>query len=75
VHELREVSKCIRADFEARNEARDEALRRSRKLIRLCSTAIRSSHREEWSDAHELLPWCLFVLGPKDQGYSIVQLR
>jgi translin len=45
----------IRSDFEARNDARDTALRRSRELSRLCGNAIRSSHRNEWADARELL--------------------
>jgi len=49
------IAERIRADFEARNDARDEALRRSRELIRLCATAIRASHRDEWSTARELL--------------------
>jgi translin len=39
----------------ARNDARDEALRRSRELIRLCATAIRASHRDEWDTARDLL--------------------
>jgi len=55
VNHLETVSERIRADFEARNDARDEALRRSRELIRLCATGIRASHRDEWDAAHELL--------------------
>lgn len=43
------------ADFEARNAARDEALRESRALIRLCSSAIRAGHRSEWDEAEALL--------------------
>jgi len=55
VNQLETISKRIRTNFEARNSARDEALRRSRELIRLCATAIRSSHRDEWDTARELL--------------------
>ena len=55
MNQLETISERIRADFEARNSARDEALRRSRELIRLCATAIRSSHRDEWDAARELL--------------------
>jgi len=55
VNNLDAISKRIQADFEARNEARDEALRRSRELIRLCATVIRASHRDEWDAARELL--------------------
>lgn len=55
VNHLETIAKRIQADFEARNDARDEALRRSRELIRLCATAIRASHRDEWDTARELL--------------------
>jgi len=55
VNHLETISERIRADFEARNGARDEALRRSRELVRLCATAIRASHRDEWDTARELL--------------------
>ncbi len=55
MNHLETVSERIRADFEARNDARDEALRRSRELIRLCATGIRASHRDEWDAARALL--------------------
>jgi translin len=55
MNRLETISDRIRADFEARNGARDEVLRRSRELIRLCATAIRASHRDEWDTAHDLL--------------------
>jgi translin len=55
MNHLETISERIRAEFEARNSARDEALRRSRELIRLCATAIRASHRNEWNTARELL--------------------
>jgi len=55
VNHLESIAKRIQADFEARNEARDVALRRSRELIRLCASAIRASHRDEWNTARELL--------------------
>ena len=45
MEQLDTIAERIRADFEARNQARDDALRRSRELIRLCATAIRASHR------------------------------
>jgi translin len=53
--ELDAIAERIRADLSARNEARDAALRRSRELIRLCATAIRAAHREEWGAASDLL--------------------
>ncbi len=49
------IGEAIRADLSARDAARDEALRRSRELVRLCATAIRSVHREEWDAARQLL--------------------
>jgi len=55
VNQLEAISERIQADFEIRNSARDEALRRSRELIRLCATGIRASHRNEWDTARALL--------------------
>ena len=52
---LERIAKRIQADFEARDDARNEALRRSRELIRLCATVIRASHRDEWDTARDLL--------------------
>ncbi|HEY77018.1 MAG TPA: haloacid dehalogenase [Thermoflexia bacterium] len=45
----------VRTDFVARDEAREQALRRSRELTRLCATAIRATHRGDREDAAELL--------------------
>jgi translin len=53
--QLDTIAQRIQADFEARNDARDQALRRTRELIRTCATAIRASHRDEWDAAHNLL--------------------
>jgi len=55
VNHLETTAKRIQADLEARNDARDQALRSSRELTRLCATAIRASHRDEWGTARELL--------------------
>jgi translin len=55
MNHLETIAERIRTDFETRNDSRDEALRRSRELIRLCATAIRASHRDEWDTARELL--------------------
>jgi translin len=49
------ISERIRQDFEARNAARDEALRRSRELIRHCANTIRATHRAEFEEASQLL--------------------
>ncbi len=45
----------LRADLEARDAARDQALKRSRDLIRHCSLAIRACHRHEFDQARERL--------------------
>jgi translin len=55
MNHLETIAERIRTDFVARNDARDQALRRSRELIRLCATAIRASHRDEWNTARDLL--------------------
>ncbi len=55
MEQLEITGERIRDDLSVRNAARDEALRRSRELIRLCATAIRAVHREEWERADELL--------------------
>lgn len=52
---LEAIGEEIRADFSARDAAREEALRRSRELVRLCATAIRAVHREEWDAARQWL--------------------
>jgi translin len=55
VENLEAVADRIREDFEARNSIRDNALHRTRELIRLCGNAIRASHRDEWDEARDLL--------------------
>jgi translin len=45
----------IRATFTERNAARDLTLGRSRELIRFCSLTIRAVHREEFTEAAQLL--------------------
>jgi len=43
------ISETIRAQFVAKNAARDATITRSRELIRQCSEAIRATHRREWA--------------------------
>ncbi|MBI3359763.1 MAG: haloacid dehalogenase [Chloroflexi bacterium] len=50
---LDEIADYIRADFAAKNAARDQALGRSRTLIRHCANAIRAVHRDEREVARE----------------------
>ncbi len=51
MNNLSAVCEAVRADLEARNQARDQAIVRSRALIRLCSEAIRGIHRRDWRTA------------------------
>jgi translin len=53
--ELQAISARIHQDFEARSLARDEALGRSRKLVRHCASSIRATHRLEFDTAEALL--------------------
>ncbi|HEY80389.1 MAG TPA: haloacid dehalogenase [Anaerolineae bacterium] len=52
---LNAIMDSIRRDLDARNEARDQALKRSRDLIRHCSLSIRACHRHAFDKARELL--------------------
>jgi translin len=49
------LSSLAEEDLGVQNRARDEALQRSRELIRLCSNAIRAGHRGAWDQAEMLL--------------------
>jgi translin len=53
MHNLDLISDRIRANFSAKNAARDTALERSRTLIRHCANSIRASHRDERELARE----------------------
>jgi translin len=44
---LDQIAERVRANFAAKNAARDSALERSRTLIRYCANAIRAVHRDE----------------------------
>lgn len=49
------IAEQIRDAFERMDQAREVAYKRSRELIRVCATAIRAMHREEWDEAEALL--------------------
>lgn len=53
--DLDTIAETIRADFVARNAARDAAIAGSRELIRHCAEAIRAVHRREWENAQQKL--------------------
>lgn len=48
---LGSICESLRAALVAKNAARDDAIARSRELIRHCSEAIRAIHRREWPQA------------------------
>ena len=52
---LDQIGDRIRQHLEEKNTARDQALQRSRSLIRFCSKAIRAVHREEFEIAKDLI--------------------
>jgi translin len=52
---LESTAERIRQAFDAKNAARDQALSRSRELVRYCALSIRAVHREEFDAARELL--------------------
>ena len=51
--QLGEIIDRIREALTVENNARDQALQRSRGLTRLCAHAIRAAHREEWQVASD----------------------
>jgi len=55
MEDLNPISDAIREIFETKNAARDDAISRSRTLIRHCSECIRAIHRREWEKADEKL--------------------
>ncbi len=55
MNNLEQICETIRADLEERNAARDNAIVRSRQLVRHCSQSIRAIHRREWDTADQKL--------------------
>lgn len=53
--ELNPIADSLRAALTAQNAARDQALTRSRELIRHCSECIRAIHRHDWAGADQRL--------------------
>lgn len=49
------LSKSLLADFDCKDRAREEAFRLSREVIRLCSSSIRSVHRNDLASAERLM--------------------
>ncbi|NPA31092.1 MAG: haloacid dehalogenase [Chloroflexi bacterium] len=52
---LDDLAERVQQDFEARNTAREQALARTRRLIRHCARAIQAVHRDDEAQARALL--------------------
>jgi translin len=52
---LNDITERIGTYLEVKNKARDQALARSRELIRYCANSIRATHRAEYDEAAQLL--------------------
>jgi translin len=52
---LEAVETWARTELDRKNAAREDALRRSRELVRTCANAIRAMHRHEFESAESLL--------------------
>jgi len=55
IDQIEFIVERIRTDLTRKNEIRDQALARSRALIRFCANSIRATHRHEYDLAAELL--------------------
>ena len=53
--QLTDIVESIREQLTTTNALRDDTLKRSRTLIRLCAHSIRAIHRHEWGEAEALL--------------------
>jgi translin len=63
MEKLDQIAERIRANFTAKNAARDKALERSRTLIRHCANAIRATHRDERELAREHIASAKEIVG------------
>jgi len=55
IEQMEQIVERIRTDLTHKNATRDQALSRSRSLIRYCANSIRATHRHEYELAGELL--------------------
>lgn len=53
--QLNDIAESVRSELTAQNAARDEAIARSRELVRHCAESIRAIHRRDWDQAGEKL--------------------
>ena len=67
MNNLDEIAEQIRETLTARDKAREKVLPRCRDVIRCCSLAIRSVHRQEFGKAKELLESARNLLGEAER--------
>jgi translin len=67
---LESIANNIRADFEAKDAARERVLPLCRGAIRHCGNAIRAVHRQQFDQARELLQSARNLLTEAEQGAS-----
>jgi translin len=53
--QLERIEAWSRSELDRKNAAREQALRWSRELVRMCANSIRAVHRHEFSSAEQLL--------------------
>jgi len=68
--ELIPIAEAIRTALVAKNAARDQAISRSRELIRHCAEAIRAIHRREWDTADRKLASARAAANELSQGVA-----
>lgn len=68
--ELESIVDGIRASFDDKTEARDQALKQSRSLIRECSLAIRAVHRDDLDEAGQHLTAAKDLVADLRQGLA-----
>lgn len=52
---ISKIAEDIRAELDAKNRVREEALRLSREIVRLSANSIRASHRADFEEARNLM--------------------
>jgi len=67
---LQEIGEKIRAAFDAKDAAREEALPLSREVIRNSANAIRAIHREEYEEARALMDKSAGLLSQIDRALT-----
>lgn len=60
----------VEAYFETKNDAREQALRQSREMIKFCANSIRATHRGEFDTAEELLSQAQAIAEQMESGLA-----